>query len=270
MASKTVEQKAFDRFTKWKLEPRQFVIDAFGMDGSTLDKTISKQQLDGLEKYRRVLVAKLKRWKGAPMSAQEKEDAKKLGLVIHSGHGCGKTAMAAWIMCHFLTTRAYCKIAAVAPVGPQLKANLWPEIALWLRKSTFLKDMITWQAEKVFFTESEGREWFAIPRSVNVKASADEQAETLAGLHNDNLLIIADEASGIPPSVFRPLEGALTGPVNLCLLIGNPTRGDGFFYDSFTKYRHDWLVCHWNSEESELVQKSQVERMAKKYGRDSN
>ena len=239
------------------------------MDGSP-GKRISRQQEDGLEAYRRILTAKLKLWKAQPMTAQEQDDARKMGISVMSGHGCGKTTWAAWCLAHFMTVRPYCKIPCVAPAGTQLRTNLWPEVKLWLRKATWLQDCIQHQAEKIFWKEAEGKEWFAFPRSVNVKATAEEQAETLAGIHADNMLIIVDEASGPPDPVFKPLEGGLTGPINMVILIGNPTQQTGYFIDTHTKYRRDWICLQWDAEESELVTSLQIERMARKYGKDSN
>lgn len=265
----TAFQQAESRLLRWAVDPVRFVTEVFDFDG-TEGKRLSDQQREGLECYRRLITAKLKASRGQSLTEQEARDATRLGLCVHSGHGTGKTAFAAWCLLHFLITRPFCKIPCIAPVGPQLKTNLWPEVHLWLRRSPLLNDMIKWQAEKIFFREAEGKEWFAIPRTVNVKASAEEQAETLAGIHADNMLVVVDESSGVPDPVFRPLEGGLTGPLNMVLQIGNPTQSTGFFHDSFTKHRQDWLVCHWNAEESELVARSHIERMARKYGKDSN
>lgn len=263
------DQQIIGKMHQWTRDPRRFVVEAFGMDGSP-GKRISAQQEEGLEAYRRILNAKLNRRDGMALSTEEAKDARKVGMLIHSGHGCGKTSLAAWVMLHFMATRPYSRIPCVAPVGPQLRANLWPEVHLWLRKSEFLQAHVQWQAEKVFWKELQGKEWFAYPRSVNVKASVEEQAETLAGAHADNMLVICDEASGIPDAVFRPLEGGLTGPVNFALLIGNPTQHHGYFFEAMTKHRDDWLVLHWNAEDSELVTQESVDRMARKYGKDSN
>jgi len=262
-------KQATQKIQEWTLHPRQFVLEVFDLDG-TPGKRITEQQEEGLECYRRLITAKLKAARGIACTPQEAHDAKRLGLCIHSGHGTGKTALLAWCLLHFLICRPFCKIPCVAPVGPQLKSNLWPEIHLWLRRSPFLSDLIKWQAEKIYFKEEAGREWFAFPRTVSTKSTPEEQTETLAGIHADNMLVCIDESSGVPDPVFRPLEGGLTGPCNLVIQIGNPTQSNGFFHDSFTKNRQDWLICHWNAEESELVTKSHVERMARKYGKESN
>jgi len=82
------------------------------------------------------------------------------------------------------------------------------------------------------------------------------------------MLLVADEATGLPDPVFTPLEGTLTGKLNILLLIYNPTKTRGFAIASQDDPR--FIALRWNSEESEIVTKSQVETYAKRYGRDSN
>lgn len=258
-----LDKKIQSTLKSWLLDPYRFVKEALRVE------TVSQQQKDGLEIYRRILTAKLKRSLNAEMTVQEMSDADKIGLSIMSGHGTGKDAFASWVILHFLITRPYCKIPCTAPVGPQLKSVLWSEIHKWLRSSV-LTEYIQWQSEKVYFKEAQGREWFCIPRTINPKASAEEQAETIAGFHEDNLLFVIDEASGVPDPVFRPIEGGLTGKVNFVLVIFNPTQNSGYALETQTKFRQDWLCLQWNAEESELVQPAQIERMARKYGKDSN
>src|SRR5215472_1873343 len=184
----STDKQNIAKLQAWTLNPKLFVTEVFNMDGSA-GKRISEQQLEGLDLYRRLVTAKLKRARHLEMSEQEQADSRKIGICIHSGHGSGKTAFAAWCLCHFLVTRPYCKIPCIAPVGPQLKVNLWPEVHQWIRKSPLLQDLLKWQAEKIYWKEAQGKEWFAVPRTVNVKASAEEQAETLAGIHADNMLV---------------------------------------------------------------------------------
>jgi len=126
------------------------------------------------------------------------------------------------------------------------------------------------QNKKIMFSEGGGKEWFAVARTSNPKSSSEEQAETLAGFHEDYMMVVVDEASGVPEAVFKPLEGGLTGKVNFMLLVFNPTRDKGFAIASQQQNRSDFVCFRWNSEDSTLVEKIFIERMAKKYGRDSN
>jgi len=191
-------------------------------------------------------------------------------ITIRSGHGTGKDASASWVVIWFLVTRPYAKVVCTAPTARQLGDILWSEISKWLRRS-ILADEFVIQKDKIYHKEAP-KEWWCRAISTSVKASKEEQAETLAGLHGDHLLIVVDEASGVPDPTFIPLEGALTQPDNKVLLIGNMTRDKGYFYDTHfhTEIKKDWHCLHWNSEKSTNVDPAFPLYMARKYGRDSD
>jgi phage terminase large subunit len=46
---------------------------------------------------------------------------------------------------------------------------------------------------------------------VSFATSKAEQPEALAGKHSENILLIADEASGIPDPVFEAARGSMSG-----------------------------------------------------------
>jgi len=228
---------------------------------------------------------KLKAWKDSPLmfaieaiqvkpSTQQIEYLKAVPkskrITIRSGHGTGKDASTAWVILWFLCTRPYAKVACTAPTARQLQDILWSEISKWLRQSVLTEEFII-QRDKIFHKEAP-KEWWCRAISVSAKSSKEEQAETLAGLHGDHLLIVVDEASGVPDPVFIPLEGALTQQDNKVVLIGNMTRASGYFYDSHfhSTINKDWFKLHWNSEESSNVDDSFPTYMANKYGRDSD
>lgn len=268
---------------RWTLNPDLFVLEAIR------PKRITSQQLRGLQEWGKLIRARLHAKQhaeglcGCPPTAEERAYNAKKGLSIQSGQGTGKDAFAAWLILHALVCFPYVKIPCTAPTGHQLRDVLWSEVQKWIRWSVNaqveafgekdalrLDQWITWGAERIYLTELKGREWFAVPRTANPKGTAEEQAETLAGFHEDFMVIVADEASGIPDPVFRPLEGTLTGAVNLCLLIFNPTRSTGFAIETQQAQRAAWIPLWWNAEESELVTREHIAYMARKYGRDSN
>lgn len=255
-----------DVVAAWSKDIHKYLADTFDEPVK-----LTAQQAAAMDRFVEVVWAKLEvntnpKKKHSPRTI---ELAKKFGVSVMSGVGTGKGAMASLLLLWFMSVFPYPKIIAVSPSARQLRDNLWAELAKWHQKSK-LKDWFTWQSDKFFLTECQGQQWFASARTANPRNSADEQAETLAGVHEDFVLILGDEATGIPDPVFRPLESTLTRKCNLCLLTFNPTRGKGYAYDTQFKERSQWETFRWNAEESELVTRDSIERLERKYGRESN
>ncbi len=214
---------------------------------------------------------------GVEPTAQQKELLDSFGrrdsnsYAVRSGHGCGKSAVLAWLAIIFLLTRPMSKVVATAPTKRQIKDILWSEISFWVGKGKlFVRQLIDIHAERI---KVGGREdWWARAVSINLQATPEEQAETLAGIHAKHLLVLVDEASGVPEPVFLPIEGYLTNPDNYVILTGNPTRTTGYFWKVFNvpTFGKGWKLVHWNSEDSPLVSKQWLNRMRDRYGRDSD
>jgi len=196
--------------------------------------------------------------------------AKHKRTTIRSGHGTGKDASASWIIIWFLVTRLNAKVICTAPTARQLSDILWSEISKWLRQSSVADEFVI-QKDKIYCKHNP-KEWWARAVSVSAKSSKDEQAETLAGFHGDHMLIVCDEASGIPDPVYIPLEGAMTQEDNKCLMIGNMTKTRGYFYDTHfhSELKKNWYRLHWDSRDSENVTKDMIEYFAAKYGEESS
>ena len=216
-------------------------------------------------------------WSKVPKDGPSEQQAEALARFntnkrtsIRSGHGTGKDAFAAWIILWFMSTRPYPKVACTAPTARQLADILWSEISKWLRVSVLTDEFIL-QKDKLFHKDAP-KEWWCRAISPAVKASKEEQAETLAGLHSEHLLIIVDEASGVPDPVFIPLEGAMTQEDNRVLLIGNPTKNTGYFHETQfdPKIGKKWLKLHWDSRKSTNVTKEMIDYFRYKYGEGSN
>ena len=229
-----------DRIKSWRDNPLKFVKDC-------IQVTPSKQQIDLLTSF-----------------AASKRTS------IRSGHGTGKDASASWIIIWFLVTRLNAKVICTAPTARQLGDILWSEISKWLRQSTVADEFVI-QKDKIYHKHNP-KEWWARAVSVSAKSSKEEQAETLAGFHGDHMLIVCDEASGIPDPVYIPLEGAMTQEDNKCLMIGNMTKTKGYFYDTHfhSEIKLAWNRLHWDSRESENVTKDMIDYFTTKYGEDSS
>lgn len=252
-------------FTRWRIDPVCFINECFEWE----DRQLTEQQIELFTWVGKLAAAKIKVNAGQKTTEEERKLARKLGISVRSGHGVGKTASMAllyyWLLFCFPKSLGY----VTASTSLQLESVLWKEFHKWRNKSQLLTKFFTIQSDKVFHNENP-KECFIQARTTNLKATEDEQGETLAGLHSDYMIMGVDEASSIPYGVFKPLEGTLTGLMNFIVMISNPTRTQGFFFDSQHKESERWICLHWNSEESPLVPPDLLENDRQRYGRDSN
>lgn len=183
-------------------------------------------------------------------------------VAVRSGHGVGKTALEAWALLWFLFTRPFPKVPCTAPTRQQLYDILWAEAAKWMERAPALKPYFEWQKTRIIQRQHPER-WFAVARTSN-------KPENLAGFHEEHLLFIVDEASGVADSIFETIEGALTTADAKLLLCGNPTRNSGEFHDAFFKNRALYWVQKVPCSESRLVDPGYRARLVAKYGEDSD
>lgn len=182
-------------------------------------------------------------------------------VAVKSGQGVGKTALEAGLCIWFLCCRPYAKVICTAPTMQQLYDVLWAEIAKWLQSSK-VKDLLTWTKTKVYMNGDSER-WFATAKTAT-------KPENMQGFHEDHMLIIVDEASGVMDPIMEAILGTLTGVDNRLLLMGNPNRTEGVFYDAFNKDRERWKTRTVSSRESKRTSRDNIEMLESKYGKDSD
>jgi hypothetical protein len=182
-------------------------------------------------------------------------------VAVKSGHGIGKSATAAWVILWFLFTHPFARVPVTAPTMHQLEDVLWPEVAKWLAVSRFA-DLMEWTKTRLSIRGYE-ETWFATPRTAN-------KADNLAGFHAEHLLFVVDEASGMAQEIMEVVEGAMTNDGARLLLEGNPTQTSGTFHAAFHRDRALFRTFTFSSANSPRVSPAYVERMARKYGADSN
>ncbi len=183
-------------------------------------------------------------------------------VAVRSGHGVGKTALESWALLWFIFTRPFPKIPCTAPTSQQLHDILWAEAAKWLEKAPVLKPYFEWQKTRIIH-RSHPERWFATARTAN-------KPENLSGFHEDHLLFIVDEASGVADDIYEAIEGALTTPDAKLLICGNPTRNTGEFHDAFFKNRSLYWVRKVPCADSPRVSPEYRKRLVRKYGEGSD
>lgn len=181
---------------------------------------------------------------------------------IKSGQGVGKTGIEAVALLWFLTCFPYPRVVATAPTKQQLHDVLWSEVAKWQEKSPLLKNLLKWTKTYIYMIGYEKR-WFATARTAT-------KPENMQGFHEDNMLFIVDEASGVADPIMEAILGTLSGENNKLLMCGNPTKTSGTFFDSHTSDRALYKCYTVSSKNSERTNKENIDSLIKKYGWDSN
>jgi hypothetical protein len=186
-----------------------------------------------------------------------------------SGHGVGKSAVAAWVILWGLSTMPNARVVVTANTDSQLRTKTWPEVTKWLRLM-INRDWFKATATAVFSVDAQReRLWRAdaIPWS-------EENTEAFAGLHNKGrrVILIFDEASAISEKIWEVSEGALTDEDTeiIWLAFGNPTRNSGRFRECFGRFRHRWEHAHIDSRTVEGTNKAQLDQWVLDYGEDSD
>ena len=70
--------------------------------------------------------------------------------------------------------------------------------------------------------------------------------------------------------MYQVAEGALSSTGAYVVMAGNPTRTQGYFYESHHRMRGSWATIHVNGENVKRVARQFIEDMARKYGTESS
>ena len=181
---------------------------------------------------------------------------------VRSGQGVGKTSIEAVIALWFLSCFPMSRVVATAPTARQLNDVLWAELSKWISKSPLLKALLKWTKTKVEVRGYSER-WFATARTATT-------AENMQGFHEDNMLFIIYEASGVSDEIIEAILGTLSGKNNKLLMCGNPTKTSGVFFDSHNRDRALFKTYRVSSLDCPRTNKENINAMLEKYGRNSN
>ena len=186
-------------------------------------------------------------------------------ISVRSGHGVGKSTAASWAMLWYLLTRYPVKVVVTAPTSSQLFDALFAEIKRWVKEMPpALSELLEVKSDRIELKPSPTEAF------ISARTSRAEQPEALQGIHSDHVMLVADEASGVPEAVFEAAAGSMSGHSAVTVLLGNPVRGSGYFYETHNRLRDEWFTLHVNCEKSKRVSKEFVREMAVKYGEESN
>ncbi len=243
-----------DQLERIRREPVWFAEEALNLIGDKYYLDIwQKESLDAVADVYRHSV-------GIP--TKYNHEAKNM-FTIRAMHGPGKTFWVATVM-HWFNASFKGRIICTAPKEKQLATRLWPAFRkITVHAGKEYGAPIKIDSTKIVWFGDE--DWCAI-------AETASQPENLAGYHDDYMLIVVDEASGVSEDMFPVIEGMMsTGIIVILILIGNPTKNQGTFFGSHNtpKVAKNYYQVHVDLDKTTRVSKAYVQKMVDKYGKDS-
>jgi len=173
------------------------------------------------------------------------------------------SAITAWLILWAMSTRPHLNGVVTANTLNQLSTKTWRELAVW-HKRAINASWFQWTATR-FSHVAHPETWFvaAVPQS-------EHNSEAFAGLHARYVLIIFDEASAIPDSIWEVTMGAMTTPGAIWVVAGNGTRNTGRFRECFGSQRHRWTTRSVDSRTARKADKKYLQTLIDDYGLDSD
>lgn len=208
------------------------------------------------------------------------ESPKVYKVAIASGRGIGKSALVSWLSHWMMSCHPGCTVQISANTDDQLTSKTFAEIGKWL----------TLAINSYWFDRNVKKimpaAWFADALKKQLKMDDtyyysngvlwdEDNPASFAGVHSDvGVMLIFDEASGIPTPIWTESEGFFTEKTlyRFWFAFSNPRRNSGAFHDCFGEHREFWRTRHINALEIETQysDKATYDGIIAKYGRDSD
>lgn len=195
-----------------------------------------------------------------------------------SGRGIGKTAFMAMLNLWLASTRLGATSIVTANTASQLESRTWAEFGKWhtlaLNNHWFERTA----------TKLKPAEWFGevIRQDLKIDTAyyyvqcqlwSEERPDDFAGAHNNyGMMLMMDEASGIPSPVWKVSEGFFTDPIldRYWFVFSNGRRNSGEFFECFHKNRDYWYRRHLDSRSVEGTDHNYLNSIVQRYGEDSD
>lgn len=197
--------------------------------------------------------------------------ARALRVAIASGHGIGKSALVSWIILWAMSTCVDTIGVVTANTGDQLKQKTWVQLSKWHRLS-INAHWFAVTTKAIFSVDPDHEKTWRI----DAVTWNEARTEAFAGLHNEGkrIVLLYDEASGIPDVIWDVSTGALTD-MNTEIIwtaFGNPTRNVGRFRECFAggRFHHRWDNRQIDSRQVSITNKAEIAEWATDYGEDSD
>jgi hypothetical protein len=252
-------------FADWcqlAMDPEGFVLTAFpwAQEGSVLEhRTLERWQREFLKSVAKGLLTP--------------EQAIRQASV--SGNGVGKSTLVAWLILWSLCTAADTRGVVTANTETQLKTKTWAELGKWFQLFEG-NESLKLTATAIFVKDdpngvSHERTW-----RIDMVPWSENNAVAFQGLHNEGkrLIMIYDEASGIPDPIWEAGDGCMTdkNTERIWCVFGNPNLPKGRFRECFPGGRFSavWQSRGVDSRSVTFTDKGELNRWVDEYGEDND
>lgn len=265
-----------ENVARWYDDPVLFVREAFGLEVDTkaswgvvpADAPDAGEPWDPIDEFQKDTLDAVAHHNRVAMKASK---------------GPGKTTVLVWILWWYLRTRLHPRIVCTSITRENLFANLWTEAAKWYGRSLMLQALFEITGN-VIRSRQHPATWWAQARAWPKEADKERQADSLAGLHEDYVLVLLDEVGGYPQAIVDTAEAvlanagkpALHGGVTEAKVVmaGNPTDLEGPLWNAFRgNARKLWHPIEINGDpenpkRARRVSETWARELIDKYGRD--
>lgn len=188
---------------------------------------------------------------------------------VVSGHGIGKSALAAWLTNWIMSTRPGSQGTVTANTAEQLASKTWAQIAKWSKLciTGHWFNITTGKGAMRMSSVESPESWFCTAQTCR-----EENSEAFAGQHAPTAtsFYIFDESSAVPDAINEVSEGGLTDGEPMKFALGNGTRNTGWFKDAFNGQSHRWGRRHIDSRSVQITNKAMLQEWIDDYGLDSD
>lgn len=256
-------------------DPYRFVMFAFpwGKVGTPLEHHTGprKWQVEVLKKIR----DHINRNRGLLDAGKEPEIFK---MAVSSGRGIGKSALVSWLNLWMMSCVPGSTSVTTANTEDQLTSRTFAELGKWhtlaINEHWFEKTALSLKIQPWLDTlfkkqmKLDTKYYYC-----QAQLWSEEKPDSFAGIHNMNgVMLLMDEAAGIPSQIWDVSEGFFTEPVlhRYWLVFSNPRRNSGAFFECFHKGRAYWNRMQIDSRDVEGTDKKALQSMIERYGADSD
>ncbi len=195
-----------------------------------------------------------------------------------SGRGPGKSALTAWLVLWMASTRIGSTTIVTANTEQQLTSRTWAELGKWhtLAINSHWFDKAARSLRPAAWFEEAIKKQLKVDTGyyyAQAQLWSEENPDAFAGVHNPlGLLLLMDEASGIPEAIWKVSQGFFTEPVvdRYWFVFSNGRRNTGAFFECFHKNRAFWRRTHIDSRDVEGTDREYLDKFVEQHGEDSD